>query len=327
MKLMPSVSTLLFALAAIMAAPVWGSQAAHAEETVRIAALRGLPLISQIYAERSGAFEHEGIKTSLIILNNGPAVIAAVVSGSADIGFAAAVPMITARAEKQPIKAFVAMDNERYPKPIWNFLIASGRSGAKTVQDLSGKTVASNAATSACDLQIRDQTAHAGIPADALHMVAIPFPQMQAALELGTVDAVCAIDPFKTAIMQSSAIKATILANGMLANLKEVGSLLNDGYFSSDDWLAKHGNTASGFVRALVAANKVLAKDPALYHKLIVDEFKMPAPMADQIEDQVNTGSMAVKNKDIQPLIDALVRTKLLAAPIPASEVVYTVAP
>jgi len=84
------------------------------------------------------------------------------------------------------------------------YLIAPARSWIKTLQERKGKTVASNATNGGCDLMIRDHIRAAGILASAMKMVVIPFPQMKGALELGTVDAVCAVDPFYAAIMASS---------------------------------------------------------------------------------------------------------------------------
>jgi ABC-type nitrate/sulfonate/bicarbonate transport system substrate-binding protein len=311
---------------AIAAAALTASPAA-AQEKVKIAYLRGLQEISHLFAERQGYFNKEGIAAEMLTLNNGPAVISAVVSGSAEIGFAAAVPVINARAQNQPVKVFLMLDVEHAPDSIWNFLVASGRSGIKTLQDFRGKTVASNAASGGCDLDIRDHILAAGIPADALKMVAIPFPQMKAALELGTIDATCVIEPFYTDIMQSAKIGAVVLVTGMVADLATAGTVMNDGYFATDAWLAQNGKIAAGFTRAIAAANRDLAKDPVLYRKLIVDEFKLPAQLAEGISGNINTGSMAVEPRNIQPLIDAMVRTKMLTAPISAAEIVFPVTP
>ena len=168
-----------------------------AEETVRLAYLKTLGIVPIIDAQQTGYFAKEGIKVEMITLNNGPAVVSAVVGGSADIGFSATLPVISAVAEHQPIREFMISGVERWPleEGIGEYVIASARSGAKTLQDLKGKTVASNATNGGCDLMIRDHIRAAGIPASAMKMAVIPFPQMKAALELGTVDAVCAHRP------------------------------------------------------------------------------------------------------------------------------------
>lgn len=318
----------MISLLVVVLATVLGFAApASAQQKLKVAYLRTTTLIPHIHAERMGAFKREGIEPEIITLNNGPAVVSAVVSGSADIGWAATMPIISAVAERQPIKAFLSNNFERWPAPLLTHLIASERSGVKTLADLRGKTVASNATNGGCDLLIRDHIRAAGIPADAMKMAVIPFPQMQAALELGTVDAVCIVDPFYVSAMQSAKIKPTRLTGGMLADLPKIGAFAADAYFARDDWLAKNGKAAAAFMRALSEADKDLAANPAKYRALLESEFKMPPALAEQITMAVNTGSMVVKAEDYRPVIDGLVRTGLLAKPVDAESVIFPVTP
>ncbi len=302
---------------------------AAAEETVRLAFLKTLGIVPVIDAQQMGYFSKEGIKVEMITLNNGPAVVSAVVGGSADIGSAATLPVISAVAEHQPIREFMISTVEHWPLEagVGESLIASTRSGIKTLQDLKGKTVASNATNGGCDLMIRDHIRAAGIPASEMKMVVIPFPQMKAALELGTVDALCAIDPFSSAIMASPQIKPTLLARGIIADLPQVGSFAVAGYFGRSDWLAKNTTAAAGFMRAMVTANQDLAAHPDKYHQIIVSEFKMPAELAEKIGFAPNTGSVVAEPKQLETPIAALVRTGLLKGAIPAADVVFTIQP
>ncbi|MBS0219978.1 MAG: ABC transporter substrate-binding protein [Proteobacteria bacterium] len=321
-------SVRLVSLFAVLLAVALGvAMPASAQQKLRVALLRTTAMIPIIDAEKMGYFKREGIETEVITLNNGPAVISAVVSGSADIGWAATMPVISARAERQPIRAFISNNFERWPEPLLTHLIASERSGVKTLADLKGKTVASNATNGGCDLMIRDHIRAAGIPANAMKMVVMPFPQMQAALELGTVDAVCIVDPFYVSAMQSAKIKPKLLAGGMLADLPKIGAFAADAYFARDDWLTKNGKAAAAFLRALSAADKDLAADSAKYRGLLESEFKMPAALAGQITMALNTGSMVVEAKDYKPVIEGLVRTGLLAKPIDAADVIFPVTP
>ena len=300
---------------------------AAAQQTVRLAYLRTLAIIPVLDVEQMGYLDKEGLKLYLITLNNGPAVVSAVVGGSADIGFAANLPVISAVAQHQPIRAFLTDDFERWPVTIGGHMIASARSGVKTLEGLKGKTVASNATNGGCDLMIRDHIRAAGIPADSMRMVVIPFPQMKAALELGTVDAVCTIDPFYQAIMDSPQIKPTVLAEGMLADLKQIGTLAITAYFAREDWLAKNQQPAAGFMRALMAANKDLTAHPEKYHQMIVKEFNLPPALVDRIAVALNTTSMVAEAKDYQPPIDALVRNGMMTKPVPPEDVIFTIQP
>lgn len=316
---------LRFAAALALAAAV--SLPAAAQQTLRLAYLRTPAIIPVLDAQEMGYFKKEGITVTLITLNNGPAAVAAVVSGSADIGYAANLPLISAVAQHQPIRAFLTNDVERWPGPIFTYLVASARSGVKTLAGLQGKTAANNATNGGCDLMIRDHLRAAGVPASAVHMAVVPFPQMKAALELGTVDAVCIIPPFYEAVMQSPQIKPTVLAKGAVANLQQIGSFPISCYFARPDWLAGNRKAAAGFMRALMAANKDLAAHPDKFHAMIVKAFGLPAALADQIPDALNTTSMVAVPRDYKPAVDGLVRTGLLAKPIPPQDIVYPITP
>jgi len=65
--------------------------------------------------------------------------------------------------------------------------------------------------------------------------------------------------------------------------LPQIGSFAIAGYFGRSDWLAKNKTAATGFVRAMVAADRDLAAHPDKYHQTIVSEFKMSAELADEI--------------------------------------------
>ena len=104
----------LASLFAVLLAAILGFAApASAQQKIRVALLRTTAMIPIIDAEKMGYFKREGIETEIVTLNNGPAALSAVVSGSADIGWAATMPVVSAVAEKQPIRAFLSNNFER----------------------------------------------------------------------------------------------------------------------------------------------------------------------------------------------------------------------
>ena len=110
--------TIRFAAALGLVLTVPAVPRAAAQQTLRLAYLRTLAIIPVLDAEQMGYLDKEGLKLDLITLNNGPAVVSAVVGGSADIGFAANLPVISAVAQHQPIRAFLTDFFERWPTPL-----------------------------------------------------------------------------------------------------------------------------------------------------------------------------------------------------------------
>lgn len=326
MKLARLASLAAALLAALALLPGPASAAAPLQK-IKVAYVRSLPMIPQAFAEQQGYFKAQGLDAEIITLNTGPAVVSAVVSGSADIGFTATVPMILARAEHQPIRIFVALNYEQYPSPEWVFLAASKASGVTAMAGLKGKTIAINTFDGACDLLVRDHLRQAGIALDQVKIISIPFPQMQAALQLGNADAACIIQPFLTSMEKSEKIQAHVLAGGVVADLQKYGRVTLDGYFARPDWLAKNQKAAAGFMRAILEANRTLAKDLPLYRKLTAASFKMPPAMLDALPGAFNITSLVTQPGEYTPLIDALTRTKMLRNPITAKDLIYPIHP
>ena len=289
----------------------------------KVAYARAPQLISHWYAEKLGLFKEKGIDPEIITLNNGPAVAAAVTSGSVDFGFSAAVPIITAREQNQPFKAFITSNVESSPNDWVAYLIASARSGVKTMADLKGKTIITNAVGGACELAIRTHLRKAGLKFEDVKVIIVPFPQVAASLELGNGDAACLIEPFVTAIKLSGKINPIVLAKGILPDLDKIGPIAAEAYFARADWLDKNSNVAASFRQALEEANKELAANDAIYRQYLVEQFKMPKEQAEAVSVSLQKGSQIPRTSQWQPEIDAMVQEDMLNKTMRAEELIY----
>jgi ABC-type nitrate/sulfonate/bicarbonate transport system substrate-binding protein len=294
---------------------------------IKVAYLRSLPMIPHWHAEKMGLLKKEGIETEIVTLNTGPAVVAAVVARSADVGFTASVPMISARSQKQPIKVFASLNFERHGGPVWTWMMASERSGVKSLKELAGKTVAINAIGGGCELLVKEHLAKAGLPISAVKLVTLPFPQMPGALELGNADAACIIEPFRTAISLGGKIKPVTIAEAMLADLDQRGRMILDGFFAHESWIKGNERAAAAFMRAYQAAQNDLAKHPAVFQKYLVDEFKMTPALAAAIPQLGELPTTVAEPSEWQSLIDALNRAGMLPNPATAQDLIHQVRP
>lgn len=296
---------------------------AFAQQKVKVAYLRAGQLVTHWHAEKLGLFKKEGIETEIINVNNGPAVAAAVASGSADFGWAGAVPIVFARAQNQPFKVFATTGLETSDN--WAvYIIASGRSGIKTVADLKGKTFVMNAVGAVCELQMRAHFKKAGIRFEDVKTIIAPFPQMAPNLELGNGDATCPIEPFLTQMQLGGKINPVILARGNVPDMAEKKiSVPADAYFATEAWLAKNEKVAAGILRAVVAANKDLASDMNKYRQYLISEFKMPKEQADAVSIFMNRGDQVARASEWQVLVDAMVDVGMMKQKIDAATLVF----
>lgn len=298
--------------------------AASAQTAVKVGGFRTISLLPVQYAAKQGYFKQQGLDVEVIAVNAGPAVISAVTSGSVQIGYSASVPVLFARAQNQPIRIFDAFTYESSKADgQWTWLMASEKSGIKSVKELVGKTVALNASGGACELHVREHLAKAGISYDAVQKIVVPFPQMQAALQLGNADAACIVEPMRTSMRVAPAVKAVPIASGILADQTRRYAL--DVLFVREDWGQANVETLRRFNRGLLAAFADFRRDPGLFRRLVSEDFKLGPAVVSLMKSDLEFGDLQAAPADIQPLIDGLTRSGLLKSALKADDVVLKI--
>ena len=162
---------------------------AAAQTKVRFAYVKTLEVLPFFYAAKKGYFKDVGLDIEMIAVPGGPAVGAAIASGSADFGFAALSPVLIAREQGQPFKFFMSLEYEQTPGRLWGTIMASAKSGIKSIKDLAAKNIVLGVPGGLCELSIHDWMDKAGLAYSQARILNNPFPQMPAMLELGTADA------------------------------------------------------------------------------------------------------------------------------------------
>ncbi|MBS0447778.1 MAG: ABC transporter substrate-binding protein [Proteobacteria bacterium] len=306
------------------AALLTAALAAQAETSLKVAGLRTISLLPIEYAAKQGYFKREGVDVEVLTVNAGPAVISAVASGSAQIGYTASVPVLFARAQGQPVRIFDAFTYETAkPEGQWTWLVASEKSGIKSVKDLAGKTLAMNASGALCELQFREHMAKAGVSFDAAKKIVVPFPQMQAALQLGNADAACVVEPFRTNMKVSPEIKAVTIASGTLAGNAQRYTL--DVLFAREDWGQANQDALRRFNRGLLAAFADFKRDPTLFRRLITEGFKLSPAVVSLMKSDLDFTDLQPSAADTKPLIDGLQQQGLLKTPLRPDDVILQV--
>jgi len=301
------------------------ASSAHAQDkapiSLTLGGLRTIQFLPVQYAYKQGYFKREGLDVNMITLNTGPAMISAVGSGSVQVGYASPVPIIFGRAHHQPVRIFDALTlTSPASDAEWNWLVASAKSGIKSIKDLAGKTIALNTTGGACELQFRENMARAGVSFDDVKKIVVPYPQMQAALQLGNADAACVVEPFRTSMRLSPEIKAVELSNGTLADRSK--RYPEDILFVREDWGDSHQEALRGIHDGIAAALADFKKDPSLFRRFLAEEYKLSNAVASQISDKMEFANVQPTAADLEPLVAALVRHHMLNAAVHAQDVV-----
>jgi len=300
---------------------VMSGSAALADTHLKVANFPNLTVLPLYQAQDKGYFKAEGLDVEILPLQTGPAAVSAVAAGQADIAWAAPSPPIQARANGVPVKIFLTAGQELLPDHAATYLVATAKSGVQTLADLKGKTVLINANGSACELMFRERLQQVGLSWNDVRHIAVPFPQMPAALELGNADAACTIDIAQFAINRTPAIGGRIISAGILPPTPQ--PTLSSGYFALESWLAANRESALKFARAYRRAEADIQANPSLAPALAVKFAGLNADYADQVTlswRQVQT----VTPESLQPVIDAMAKSGQIRSAFPASEIAET---
>lgn len=313
-------------LGGLAAAAVLGQAvAAFAEDApVRIAYVLADSMLPALYAQDKGYFAEAGLSADLIAVQGGPAAVAAVASGEADVGYAAPVPPINGRLNGVPVKMFLQLGQEVAPDKTYIWILASKASGITDLAGVKGKKIGFNANGGLCELMWRDHLAAAGMSIADVEPVVLPFPEQEAALQQGNLDATCTINPFYASMTANADLGAVALASGTLVDLSQ--PLMNDALFASDDWLAANGDTAVKLAQVMDKARKELLADRPALEAAAVKFMELTPEAAKSFNLPIVNESMTVTAADAQRFLDAMIKTGMNPGPLNGADFVAEIA-
>lgn len=313
------------AVAIALAAATLASSTAFALDTVKVAYMKIPQLGSIIHGKQTGIFEKHGIDVEMSILNGDSTLMAALQSSSVDVVFTNIGSVLMGRAKGLKVKSF-GTGNQESSAGYRNWLIGSQESGTTTLKDLEGKNAGVPDKKSPAEMMIRDHMLRAGADPDKVNFIAMPFPQMAAAIETGNLQAVMVPEPYRTFILESKKIHAVELAAGILASLQDGGSVAMGGWFARDEWLADPHNidVAKRFLAGILESNRELVADRSLLTAILEKDFAMPPKVANTVAAGVpfETESLYANPEEYTPFIDTLAKTGMISGTYPATDVV-----
>ena len=212
------------------------SSGASAPATVTNVTLGYVPYsddASLFYAQSSGIFKKHGLNVTFVPQASPVAVEASMASGTEQFGFITTPVLINLNSKGVNVKCVSSVDGNQPSNPADDstVLAAAKGSGIKSVKDLAGKNVAEVQLTSLNSLAVEILAKKAGIDPTSIHQIAIPFPQMAAALAQGRVQAAVIVEPFTdTAVSEGATVlthpNVDLFPNGTVTCLDAMNSYL-----------------------------------------------------------------------------------------------------
>lgn len=151
-------------------------------------------------------------------------------------------------------------------------------SGINSPKDLVDKKIAVDALDSAGDLTTSSVLREKGVDPEQVEFLEMPFPDMAAALERGTIDAAWAVEPYQSNLLAAGNKKLFSNFSGRTATIPLAGVAM------TADFVEANPNTTGAFARALERANADLAQDPAVVRAVVPTYSKTTAEVANTMQ-------------------------------------------
>jgi NitT/TauT family transport system substrate-binding protein len=217
--------------------PAGASGSASASGSVTNVTLGYVPYsddASLFYAQSSGIFKQHGLNVTFVAQASPVAVEASMASGTEQFGFITTPVLINLNSKGVSVKCVSSVDGSEPSTPADDstVLVAAKGSGITSVKDLAGKNVAEVQLTSLNSLAVEILAKQAGIDPSSIHQIAIPFPQMPAALAQGRVQAAVIVAPFTDTATAEGATVLThpnvdLFPNGTVTCLDAMSSYIS----------------------------------------------------------------------------------------------------
>lgn len=267
-----------------------GPAIARAADALRVGIVPGDGAASAYYADQLGLFKNAGIDVNLTILASGPALAAATMGGTLDVGGVNTGSLATMRLNGAPIRA-IAPSAVVGNGPIGDCLMVAPNAPIRTGRDFTGKTVATNALGTMQHAGGMDWIDAHGGDAKSVKYLELPVPAMKEAVLAGRIDAGILSEPFGT-----MALPALRTLGPLYGGIRK--PFLIFALCATEPWLRNNAVTAAKFAAAVRDAgawankpenqaarrqmNVALTKlDPAVIDKMIPWEMgtSLGAPM------------------------------------------------
>ncbi|WP_413248729.1 ABC transporter substrate-binding protein [Sinomonas flava] len=260
-------------------------------------------------AQEEGYFAQEGLTVKTQVMQNAAAIAPSVINGQLQFGTAALPPFLSAVHKGLPLMAVangtsVVADPAKDPSAI----VAGKDRGIARPKDLEGHTVAVNALGSVVHVAAAAAVSKDGGDPSKVTFVAMPFPDMIAALTRGSIDAASLVEPFQA---QAVAAGGTVVAHPYSQALPEGTFTV---IFTAGPFAEKNPATVAKFKNALDRASRLAAADPSKVGTVLAKYGKLPPQVFAKIRVPQYTDTLSLPA--IESTAELMERLKFLPGPV-----------
>jgi NitT/TauT family transport system substrate-binding protein len=246
---------------------------------------------------KQGFFKQENLNIKPQLAEGGATITAQTVSGDLQVGFSNVTSLVIAASKKLPVQIVASgVNGAKDDSGAWDAVLSKKGSPIKDLKALEGKTVSVNNLNNVGPLTINNAMEKAGADYKKVKYVEVPFPDANAALDTGRIDAAFVVEPF---VSQGKAQGANEVVHSFEATAPNYAVAT---YFVTKQYAAQNKDALDRFVRAMNKSLDYAQSHPDAVRQIVPTYTKIPKAAAAKI--QLPQWSSTLNRPSIQQTAD-----------------------
>jgi len=256
-----------------------GGGASNKPTTLKVGVIPIADVAPLYVGMKQGFFKQENLTIQPQLAEGGATITAQVVSGDLQVGFSNVTSLVIASSKKLPVEIVASgVNGAKDDSGAWDAVLSKKGSPIKDVKALEGKTVSVNNLNNVGPLTINNAMEKAGADYKKVKYVEVPFPDANAALATGRIDAAFVVEPF---VSQGKAQGA----NEVTHSFEETApSYAVATYFATKQYAGKNKDVIDRFVRAINKSLDYAQSHPDEVRRIVPTYTKIPKDVAAKIQ-------------------------------------------
>jgi NitT/TauT family transport system substrate-binding protein len=252
-----------------------GSGAANKPTTLKVGVIPIADVAPLYVGIKQGFFKQENLTIEPQLAEGGATITAQTVSGDLQVGFSNVTSLIIASSKKLPVQIIASgVQGAKSEDKAWDAVLTKKGSPITNPKALEGKTVSVNNLNNVGPLSINNAMEKAGADYKKVKYVEVPFPDANAAVDGGRVDAAWVVEPF---VSQGAAQGA----NEVLHPFEQVAPSFEVAtYFVTKQYAAENKDVVDRFVRAINKSLAYAQSHPDVVRQVVPTYTKIPKDVA-----------------------------------------------
>jgi NitT/TauT family transport system substrate-binding protein len=226
---------------------------------------------------KQGFFKQEKLTIKPQLAEGGAQIVTSTVSGEDQIGFSNTTSLIIGASKNLPIQIIaqgVLGAAKPTPQQAWDAVLVKKGSSIRSPKDLEGKTISVNSLQNVGPLTINTALKQRGVDYKKVKYLEVPFPDANAALQAGRIDAAWVVEPFVT---QGKGQGSTPL---LFPYEETAPNLTVATYFATKLYISKNSDVIDRFVRAMNKSLEYSQSHPDAVRQAVLTYTQIPTPAA-----------------------------------------------